>query len=175
MKKKIILLSATATLFLVACGVNNGLSSEQIGLRKASLENENKVSLVEANYTNLQPGESTRFERSYENAPPLIPHSIADMLPITKDNNTCLSCHDKSIAKDVGATPLPASHYYDFRRNKSTKDSISDARFNCTQCHVPQSDAKPLVGNSFKPEFQNEQLKKHSNLIDVINVGVNNK
>ncbi|MBK2000648.1 nitrate reductase cytochrome c-type subunit [Campylobacter sp. LH-2024] len=172
MKKKIILLSATATLFLVACGVNNGLSSEQIGLRKASLENENKVSLVEANYTNLQPGESTRFERSYENAPPLIPHSIADMLPITKDNNTCLSCHDKSIAKDVGATPLPASHYYDFRRNKSTKDSISDARFNCTQCHVPQSDAKPLVGNSFKPEFQNEQLKKHSNLIDVINVGV---
>ncbi|MBZ7937143.1 nitrate reductase cytochrome c-type subunit [Campylobacter sp. RM10532] len=172
MKKKIILLSATATLFLVACGVNNGLSSEQIGLRKASLENENKVSLVEANYTNLQPGESTRFERSYENAPPLIPHSIADMLPITKDNNTCLSCHDKSIAKDVGATPLPASHYYDFRRNKSTKDSISDARFNCTQCHVPQSNAKPLVGNSFKPEFQNEQLKKHSNLIDVINVGV---
>ncbi|MBZ7951924.1 nitrate reductase cytochrome c-type subunit [Campylobacter sp. RM9939] len=172
MKKKIILLSATATLFLVACGVNNGLSSEQIGLRKASLENENKVSLVEANYTNLQPGESTRFERSYENAPPLIPHSIADMLPITKDNNTCLSCHDKSIAKDVDATPLPASHYYDFRRNKSTKDSISDARFNCTQCHVPQSDAKPLVGNSFKPEFQNEQLKKHSNLIDVINVGV---
>lgn len=172
MKKKIILLSATVTLFLVACGVNNGLSSEQIGLRKASLENENKVSLVEANYTNLQPGESTRFERSYENAPPLIPHSIADMLPITKDNNTCLSCHDKSIAKDVGATPLPASHYYDFRRNKSTKDSISDARFNCTQCHVPQSDAKPLVGNSFKPEFQNEQLKKHSNLIDVINVGV---
>lgn len=172
MKKKIILLSAIATLFLVACGVNNGLSSEQIGLRKASLENENKVSLVEANYTNLQPGESTRFERSYENAPPLIPHSIADMLPITKDNNTCLSCHDKSIAKDVGATPLPASHYYDFRRNKSTKDSISDARFNCTQCHVPQSDAKPLVGNSFKPEFQNEQLKKHSNLIDVINVGV---
>ncbi|MBZ7939120.1 MULTISPECIES: nitrate reductase cytochrome c-type subunit [Campylobacter] len=172
MKKKIILLSAAATLFLVACGVNNGLSSEQIGLRKASLENENKVSLVEANYTNLQPGESTRFERSYENAPPLIPHAIADMLPITKDNNTCLSCHDKSIAKDVGATPLPATHYYDFRHNKSTKDNISDARFNCTQCHVPQSDAKPLVGNSFKPEFKNEKLKSHSNLFDVINEGV---
>ncbi|MFV7791583.1 nitrate reductase cytochrome c-type subunit, partial [Aliarcobacter lanthieri] len=49
---------------------------------------------------------------------------------------------------------------------------ISDSRFNCTQCHVPQSDAKPLVGNSFKPEFKNEQLKSRSNLIDVINEGV---
>ncbi|TKX29934.1 nitrate reductase cytochrome c-type subunit [Campylobacter estrildidarum] len=169
MKKKIVL---AVSVFLAACGVNNDLNSNQFGLRKAGLENENKVSLIEANYTNLQPGESHRFERSYENAPPLIPHAIEDMLPITKDNNTCLSCHDKAIAKDVGATPLPASHYYDFRRNKKTGNAISDTRFNCTQCHVPQSDAKPLVGNSFKPEFKNDKLKNHSNLIDVINEGV---
>ncbi|MFQ6342132.1 nitrate reductase cytochrome c-type subunit [Campylobacter sp. VTCC 70190] len=172
MKKKLVLLGSAAVVFFAACAMSNGVSSEQIGLRKASLENENKVSLVEANFTTSQPGESTRFDRSYENAPPLISHAIEDMLPITKDNNMCLSCHDKSIAADVGATPLPATHYYDFWKNKSTGDAISDTRFNCTQCHVPQSDAKPLVGNSFKPEFKNEQLKKQSNLIDVINEGV---
>lgn len=171
MKKKMVLLGALVA-FFAACAINDGVSSEQIGLRKASLENENKVALVDANFTSLQPGESVRFERSYENAPPLIPHDISEMLPITKDNNTCLSCHDKAIAADVGATPLPASHYYDFRHNKTTGDNISDTRFNCTQCHVPQSDAKPLVGNSFKPEFKNEGLKNRSNLIDVINEGV---
>lgn len=173
MKNKIILLSAAAALFLAACAIGNaGVSSEQIGLRKASLENENKVQLVEANFTTLQPGESTRFERSYENAPPLIPHAIEDMLPITKDNNTCVGCHDKSVAADIGATPLPATHYYDFRQNKNTGDLISDSRFNCTQCHVPQSDAKPIVGNTFKPDFKSENAKSHSNLIDVINEGV---
>ncbi len=172
MKKKTVLLGSAFVAFFAACAINDGVSSEQIGLRKASLENENKVALVDANFTSLQPGESVRFERSYENAPPLIPHDISDMLPITKDNNTCLSCHDKAIAADVGATPLPASHYYDFRHNKTTGDNISDTRFNCTQCHVPQSDAKPLVGNSFKPEFKNEGLKNRSNLIDVINEGV---
>ncbi|MCH3752596.1 nitrate reductase cytochrome c-type subunit [Campylobacter coli] len=172
MKKKTILLGSVAIMFLVACALNSGVSSEQIGLRKASLENENKVALVDASFTALQPGESVLFERSFENAPPLISHTIEDMLPITKDNNTCLSCHDKAIATDVGATPLPASHYYDFRTNKTTGDAISDSRFNCTQCHVPQSDAKPLVGNSFKAEFKNEGLKNRSNLIDVINEGI---
>lgn len=172
MKKKLVLLGSAAAMFLVACAMNESASSQEFGLRKAGLENENKVNLADINYSAAQPGEAKTYDRSYENAPPLIPHDVADMLPITKDNNTCLSCHDKAIAKDVGATAIPATHYYDFRKNKSTGDVISDTRFNCTQCHVPQSDAKPLVGNSFKPEFKNNQLKKQSNLIDVINEGV---
>ncbi|QWU80161.1 periplasmic nitrate reductase NapAB, small subunit, periplasmic diheme cytochrome c550 protein [Campylobacter novaezeelandiae] len=172
MKKKIFLVSTAAALFLVACGINSGISSEQIGLRKASLENENKVILADINYSAAQPGEASVYDRSYENAPPLIPHSIEDLLPITKDNNSCLSCHDKAIATDVGATPIPPTHYYDFRHNKSMGDVISDTRFNCTQCHVPQSDAKPIVGNTFKADFTNKDLLKKSNLIDVINEGV---
>ena len=28
---------------------------------------------------------------------------------------------------------------------------MSPRRYFCNQCHVPQSDAKPLVGNTFKP------------------------
>ena len=173
MKKKMILLSGVVIMFLAACALNSGVSSEQIGLRKVSLENEDKVNLPEVKFIDSQPGESNLLDRSYENAPPLISHTVEDMLPITKDNNTCLSCHDKAIATDVGAIPLPPSHYYDFRHNKTTGDVISDSRFNCTQCHVPQSNAKPLIGNSFKPEFTNEKLKNHSNLIDVINEGIN--
>ncbi|MCE3578968.1 nitrate reductase, partial [Campylobacter jejuni] len=43
MKKKLILLGSAAVVFFAACAMNSGVSSEQIGLRKASLENENKV------------------------------------------------------------------------------------------------------------------------------------
>lgn len=56
MKKKLVLLGSAAVVFFAACAMNSGVSSEQIGLRKASLENENKVNLVEANFTTLQPG-----------------------------------------------------------------------------------------------------------------------
>lgn len=173
MKNKILLFLATTALFLAACAVsNNGVSSEQIGLRKVNLSNENGVILGDINYSGANAGESMLYERAFENAPPLISHDVSDMLPITKDNNTCLSCHDKAIASDVGATAIPATHYYDFRTKKTTNDAISDTRFNCTQCHVPQSDAKPLVGNTFKADFKDEKLKNKSNLIDVINEGV---
>ncbi|AJC84935.1 periplasmic nitrate reductase, small subunit, cytochrome c550 protein [Campylobacter peloridis] len=171
MKNKIFL-SLAAAVLISACGLAvKSVDSKDIGLRKASLENEN-VELLDVKYSQAMAGESVLIERSFENAPPLIPHTLEDMLPIVKDNNICLSCHDKAIAKDVGAIPLPSSHYFDFRTNKSTKDVVSEARFNCTQCHVPQSDAKPLVGNSFEAKFKNEDLKKKSNLLDVLNEGV---
>lgn len=152
--------------------MNNGVSSEQIGLRKANLNNENGVVLSDINYSGLGAGESALLERAFENAPPLISHNLDGMLPITRDSNSCLTCHDKAIARDVGAIAAPETHYYDFRKNKSTGDTISEVRFNCTQCHVAQSDAKPLVGNTFKAEFKNETLKTKSNLIDVMNEGV---
>ncbi|EPO0094379.1 nitrate reductase cytochrome c-type subunit [Campylobacter upsaliensis] len=172
MKNKIFLVSAAAALFLAACAVNNGVSSEQIGLRKANLNNENSVVLSDINYSGLGAGESALLERAFENAPPLISHNLDGMLPITKESNSCLTCHDKAIAQDVGAIAAPASHYYDFRKNKPTGDVISEIRYNCTQCHVAQSDAKPLVGNTFKAEFKNEALKSKSNLLDVMNEGV---
>ncbi|MCH5336153.1 MAG: nitrate reductase cytochrome c-type subunit [Campylobacter sp.] len=172
MKKKMFLLSAAASLFIAVCTLEAANSDQMKIVRGADLENENKVILGNIDYNGTQPGESTLVERSYENAPPIIPHSIEGMLPITTDNNSCLSCHDKSIAKDVGATPIPATHYYDYRHNKKTGNSISDARFNCNQCHVALSDAKPLVENNFKADFKNEKSKKSSNLFDVINEGV---
>ena len=171
MKRKLVLLScAAAVAFFAACAGNSGVSSEPIA-GGSSLYNDNVV-LPESNFTTLQPGESTRYERSFENAPPLIPHDIRELPPITKDTHICLSCHDKAVAAGVGSTPIPATHYYDFRKNKNLGDTISEARYNCTQCHVPQSDAKPLVGNTFEGKFKDEKLRKRSNLINTIDEGV---
>ncbi|WP_050854970.1 nitrate reductase cytochrome c-type subunit [Helicobacter cetorum] len=149
------------------------ISQENLGLRKAPLEDEKKVRLSPYHYSENAPGSSQRIERSYENAPPLIPHDISDFADITKDNNACLGCHSPDVAESVGATPLPKSHLYDLRHNKPVKNNgVSDARYNCTQCHVPQANAKPLVKNSFKPDFTKKSLEYRSDLMEVINQGV---
>ena len=49
---------------------------------------------------------------------------------------------------------------------------LNPARYNCTQCHVPQANVKPLVGNTFKPDFKNKEQMKRSNLLQVIDQGV---
>ncbi|WP_163564080.1 nitrate reductase cytochrome c-type subunit [Helicobacter suis] len=149
------------------------LSDTQIGLRKAPLEDEKDLHLHDYNFHKNPPGESQRFERAYENAPPMIPHDTTGLLPITKDNNQCLGCHMPAVAKTVGATPVPQSHFFDFRHNRPTrKGNVSDARFNCTLCHAPQANAQPLVKNNFKPVFTNKSLEYRSDFMNVVNVGV---
>ncbi|WP_104748911.1 nitrate reductase cytochrome c-type subunit [Helicobacter cetorum] len=149
------------------------ISQESLGLRKAPLEDEKKVKLSPYHYSESAPGSSQRIERSYENAPPLIPHDIEGISNITKENNTCLGCHSPDVASTVGATPVPHSHLYDLRKNKPIKNGgVSDARYNCTQCHVPQANAKPLVKNSFKPVFSKKSLEFRSDLMNVMNEGI---
>ncbi len=148
------------------------LSDTQLGLRQSPLTDDRDAGIKNYTFGTGAPGESKRIDRSYENAPPLIPHSIEGLTPITRDNNACIGCHDPEVAKDMGATPMPKSHFYDLRQNKQVAKGIAESRFNCTQCHVPQAQAKPLVPNRFKPDYQTPQSKQHSNLLDVINQGV---
>lgn len=176
MKTKLLMLGALA--LFVGCGeptTSDANTDNTVGmatLRSVDLLNENGVVLSTSQYTETSPGESAKFERSFENAPPLISHSTEGLVPITADNNQCAICHDKSIAEGTGATPIPASHYVRLRTLKRTGDAVSSERFNCTQCHVPQSDAKIVVGNSFRPSFSKESLRSSSNLLDVLNEGV---
>jgi len=93
------------------------------------------------------------------------------MLPITTNNNSCLGCHDPAVAPSVGATSVPKSHTFDMR-NETALATVSNARFNCSQCHAPQSDNAPLVENTFKPEFRSANGMKRSNLLDNLNEGV---
>lgn len=149
-----------------------GIDDTQIGLRNVTLEDEKDLNLPEIDWSKASAGESQRYERSYENAPPLIPHDIEGLVPITKESNACIDCHMPEFAKDVGATPIPKSHLTDLRTGKDLGGKLSEARFNCTQCHVPQANAKPLVENNFQPDFRKDSSKSKSNLMQVINEGV---
>ena len=86
-----------------------------LGLRKTSLFQEDNVAPPAIKDDRPAPGASQRFERAYVNAPPMIPHSVEGLLPITKDNNQCLGCHMPDVAKGVGATPIPATHFTNYR------------------------------------------------------------
>lgn len=100
-------------------------------------------------------GDGTRFgrdtaplQRDFVQQPPLIPHATRGYL-IDKSFNKCLDCHAWSRAKESGATRISVTHFK--TREGIELSSVSPNRYFCTQCHVPQSDAAPLVGNTFKP------------------------
>ncbi len=86
-----------------------------LGLRKTSLFQEDNVAPPAVKDDRPAPGTAPRFERAYVNAPPMIPHSVEGLLPITKDNNQCLGCHMPDVAKSMGATPIPATHFTNYR------------------------------------------------------------
>lgn len=170
--KKYILLIGLIGFF--GCNDNTqsqALKDTDIGIRKVDLQDEKDVKLLEYTYSDAIAGESTRIERSFENAPPMIPHSTEDMLPITQNNNQCLACHDPAIAADLGAIPIPASHTYDLRANKDLGE-VAHARFNCVLCHTPQANITPSIANTFTPTFRTQDAKSQSNLLEVLNEGV---
>lgn len=193
-------LFAAATVFLVGCSAaNQVMSEESIGLRNTDLYTEGAETVADrTEYIKKAAGESALIERSFENAPPMIPHTVEGMLPITINNNACTGCHVPGVAESLNATPIPKSHFTDYRPDttltkngkmvkngkmiENTSDiktsakilnSLSGTRFNCSGCHAPQSIAtKAPIVNEFRAEFRVEGGDKKSNLIDNINEGV---
>ena len=131
-------------------------------------------------YHSAPPGTAKKIERAYQDAPPVIPHSVEGLLPITKNNNACLGCHMPDVASAMGATPIPVSHFTNFRpatavkgdeilkNGKPIKNTSSETlanvsiqkehklyqgRYNCSQCHVPQATNELVDQNSFNPVF----------------------
>ncbi|RUM65373.1 MAG: nitrate reductase [Sulfurimonas sp.] len=157
------------------------ISEESLGLRKTNLYTEADTTGDKTEYATSAAGESKKFARAFQDAPPMIPHSTEGMLPITIKNNACTGCHLPEVAKDMGATPIPPSHFTDFRPSESyaikgvntsseklahisikPKKALVGARFNCTQCHAPQSTGKLAVENTFKPEYSDPDGNKKS-------------
>ena len=104
-------------------GNKKEVSELTLGLRQTDLYSEKEETQgVKADYDRPAPGTSTRFERAYVNAPPMIPHSVEGLLPITRDNNQCLGCHMPESAKAMGATPIPVSHFTNYRPTTVYKD-----------------------------------------------------
>ena len=85
--------------------------------------------------------------------PPVVPHGVADLLPITREQSACLDCHQHAGPKVAGEpTPLPRSHYVDLRRAPDqVGEKVAGARWICTACHVARTDAPPLVGSRYRP------------------------
>lgn len=85
--------------------------------------------------------------RAYPMQPPTIPHSI-DNYQVDKNSNRCLLCHSRANAATFQAPPVSVTHYMD--RDDQFLATISPRRYFCNQCHVVQTDAKPLVANGFR-------------------------
>jgi cytochrome c-type protein NapB len=88
-----------------------------------------------------------RRGRAYPMQPPTIPHSI-DGYQVDLNSNRCMLCHARSTAAQFQAPEVSVTHYMD--RNDQFLAEISPRRYFCVQCHVVQTNARPLVENGFR-------------------------
>ncbi len=89
---------------------------------------------------------SEREPRNYPEQPPLIPHSI-EGYEVSVRGNKCLSCHARSRTQELKAPMISITHFAD--RDGQFLASVSPRRYFCTECHVPQHNVRPPVGNDF--------------------------
>ncbi|SFV61115.1 Nitrate reductase cytochrome c550-type subunit [hydrothermal vent metagenome] len=174
------LIIACSMVTLISIGYAETASNESaknLSLRKGDAFSESDIVVAETKYSDKAPGTSTKIERAFQDAPPMIPHSVEGLLPIKAGNNACLGCHMPEVAPAMKATPIPKTHFTNFRpkhkfdgkkfekvidnlKNEvaisKPSDKLSMARFNCSQCHAPQSSNKLPVENTFKPVFSSK-------------------
>ncbi len=174
--KKILLISTTCALILfTGCNSANNTDTNSVinkavsvtGIRKAGLEKDSQnLPVVTYNSQAPIPGKVKLYKKSFVTAPPMIPHSIAGMTPITTKNNTCLNCHLPQNAEAFGVVPIPKDHFVDnFKNNKKIR-RIAGSRYFCTTCHTPQANVNPIIENKFKSIKSNPGLKS---IIDIKN------
>jgi len=172
-----------ATLLFVGCnesatpagsnGVGKTVTEESLGLRKTDLYSEKSETFGDqAKYNKSFAGSGYKIKRAFQDAPPMIPHDTEGMLPIKISDNQCIGCHMPEVASSMGATPIPSSHFTNFRpsssyaiKGENTSDGtlshisikkeskLVGARFNCSQCHAPQSGDALAVENTFEADF----------------------
>jgi len=99
-------------------------------------------------YAGGRPGKQTPVTRTFSTQPPVVPHAVEKFDEINLEGNQCLDCHGPANFKKNNAPKIGDSHFVD-REGKKHED-VTNARYNCTQCHVPQIDAPPLVESVFK-------------------------
>lgn len=126
------------------------VTDAEIGLAKGSVFDVPTPPAVKANESN--PGELPVLPRPYVIAPPRVPHAVSDFLPITQKQNACLDCHAVQEKKQGDPTPIPPSHYTDYRNAPDrVGGQVAGARYVCVSCHAARTNAPDLVENRFRP------------------------
>lgn len=149
MKTTSSLLSAAFGVLLMASSL---VHSSVAGAAETRLKSLRGADIQAAETESADPFKGTRdsapIERNYLQQPPLIPHKV-EGYNITRNFNKCMDCHAWNRYKESGATKVSMTHFK--TREGQELSNISSRRYFCLQCHVPQADARPLVGNQFKP------------------------
>ena len=152
MKIKILLVTTLlTTIGVVGCQTGGPVDETSVGIGADGVFNDPSPATFE--YPTTKAGESDLIAKSYHTAPPMIPHTVEEYYPITMETNECLECHDKKKLIDkeyVKGKKLAMSedHYGGFY-GTGDKDEVSGARYTCSQCHAPVSNAQPLVESTF--------------------------
>ncbi|EFB5432944.1 nitrate reductase cytochrome c-type subunit [Escherichia coli O157] len=94
------------------------------------------------------PKEQERMPLNYVNQPPMIPHSV-EGYQVTTNTNRCLQCHGVESYRTTGAPRISPTHFMD--SDGKVGAEVAPHRYFCLQCHVPQADTAPIVGNTFTP------------------------
>ena len=142
--KKFLSIIAAVTAVLLVGGLTLTMAQDVgpvVSLRGAQVDEH-------VNLPDVAKQQKKRFNRSFRMQPPLIPHGI-EQYQMDIRVNQCLGCHDWSNAGDRDAPTLSMTHYLD--REGRQLDEVAGTRWFCNQCHVPQTDASPLVENTFVP------------------------
>ncbi|MGG5819675.1 nitrate reductase cytochrome c-type subunit [Falsiroseomonas sp. HW251] len=88
-----------------------------------------------------------RVRRNYPDQPPVIPHAI-EGYALDLNANRCMSCHSRRFTEQSQAPMISVTHYQD--REGNTLGGLAPRRYACLACHVPQTEARPLVENRFQ-------------------------
>ncbi len=174
-------------IILMGCGSSTSekeaFTEEELGYRKDNIYDEDAALDELAEFTHIVAGSGELISRSFENAPPLIPHSVIGMYPITIKLNACIQCHLPGKQDSTMVSPMPRSHFINYRPkhklkqgifirvtkdNEVTSSDLGDkmylGRYNCSQCHVPQTDVEIKIQNNFDAVFRNLEDSVKSNL-----------
>ena len=130
---------------LVSAGISMQAISENVTSLRGSSDIDQDSNTPESKQ---YPKDGVPIAREYVQQPPLVPHKV-DRYRINLKANKCLTCHSWNNYREAGATKISQTHFED--RDANVLANVSPLRYNCTQCHVPQVNAQPLVENVFTP------------------------
>lgn len=88
-----------------------------------------------------------RAQRNYPMQPPTIPHDTRGY-ELNLRANKCMTCHARVRTEESQAPMISVTHYMDGNGNFLAE--LAPRRYFCTQCHVNQTTARPLVENTFQ-------------------------